>query len=121
MSLSTASRDLPIGPRSRLATVLLVLIAASSCALVWANTRWGVGLRGDSYAYINGARNLTDGQEYSRISGGGKVEPIIHLPPLFSPTLASPEDRAMVNALSAGLQITGSFEDGVILVAGAIA
>lgn len=120
MILSTASGDLPIGPRSRLATVLLVLFAASSCALVWANTRWGVGLRGDPYATISGARNLADGLGYSRVSGGGEVKPITHCPPLSSIVPASSEDRAMIDALSAGLQITGSYEDGVILMAGAI-
>jgi len=102
-----------------LVVILLVLVAAGACTLVWANTRWGVGLRGDSYAYISGARNLADGLGYSRISGGGEVKPITHFPPQFSLVLASPEERAMIDALSAGLEVTGSYDDGVILMAGA--
>jgi hypothetical protein len=119
MILATASRALPIGPRSRLAVLLLVLIAVAAGSLVGANTRWGVGLRGDSYAYISGARNLAAGLGYSRISGGGEVRPITHFPPLFSLLLASAEDRALIEALSAGLQAPGRYEDGVILMAGA--
>jgi hypothetical protein len=55
MMLPTASRDLRVRHRSHLAAVLLVLVAAFSCALAWANTRWGVGLRGGLYAFMSGA------------------------------------------------------------------
>jgi hypothetical protein len=60
-------------------------------SLVWGNTRWGVGLRGDSFAYISGARNLSTGLGYSRISGGGEVKPLTHFPPLLSIVLAGVE------------------------------
>ena len=110
MILSMASRDLPIAHRSRLAAVLLVLLAVSSCALVWANTRWGVGLRGDSYAYISGARNLADGLGYSRVSGGGEVKPITHFPPLLSIVLALPQ--------LVGVDAVDSARGLVILLAG---
>jgi 4-amino-4-deoxy-L-arabinose transferase-like glycosyltransferase len=100
MILPRPSPTLPIGARPRLAVILLLLVAAGACTLVWANTRWGVGLRGDSYAYISGARNLADGLGYSRISGGGEVKPITHFPPLFSLLLAAPE-LAGVDAVDA--------------------
>lgn len=118
MIVPSPSRSLPIGPRPRLAVILMVLVAAGACTLVWANTRWGVGLRGDSYAYISGARNLADGLGYSRVSGGGEVKPITHFPPLFSLLLATGKDRALIEALCPALQIAGSHEGGVILMAG---
>jgi hypothetical protein len=76
---------------ARLALLMILGAALVAGGLVWANTRWGVGLRGDSFAYISGARNLAAGLEYSRISGGGEVKPITHFPPLLSIVLAGAE------------------------------
>lgn len=73
---------------SRLANLTILGVALVACGLVWANTRWGVGLRGDSFSYVSGARNLAAGLGYSRISGGGEVKPITHFPPLLSVVLA---------------------------------
>ena len=66
----------------------LVLVAGISFWLIWLSTELGIGLRGDSLAYIGGARSLVAGYGYSRISGGGEVVPINHFPPLYSTLLA---------------------------------
>lgn len=81
-------RRWPRADRPRPALLGILLIALLACGLVWANTRWGVGLRGDSYMYVSGARNLAAGLGYSRVSGGGEVKPITHFPPLYSMVLA---------------------------------
>jgi hypothetical protein len=82
------TRRLPRDGSSRLALLVILCAALIASGLVWANTRWGVGLRGDSYMYVSGARDLAAGLGYSRISGGGEVKPITHFPPLYSILLA---------------------------------
>jgi hypothetical protein len=82
------ARLLPPDGSSRLAALTIACVALIACGLVWANTRWGIGLRGDSFSYVSGARNLAAGLGYSRVSGGGEVKPITHFPPLFSILLA---------------------------------
>lgn len=101
---------LPIGSRPRLTVLLIVLVAVGAGMLVWANTRWGVGLRGDSYAYVSGARSLAAGLGYSRVSGGGEIKPITHFPPLFSLLLAAPQ--------AAGVDAVDSARGLAILLAG---
>jgi hypothetical protein len=86
-----ATRRLPVGVSARLALLMILGTAVVAGGLVWANTRWGVGLRGDSFAYISGARNLAAGLGYSRISGGGEIKPLTHFPPLLSIVLAGAE------------------------------
>jgi hypothetical protein len=49
-----------------------------------------------------------------RLTAGGAALVLIKPDDL----LAGPEDRALIEALSAGLEVTGSYEDGVILMAG---
>jgi 4-amino-4-deoxy-L-arabinose transferase-like glycosyltransferase len=83
------TRLLPRDSAARLAILAILCVALIASGLVWGNTRWGVGLRGDSYMYVSGARNLAAGLGYSRISGGGEVKPITHFPPLFSIVLAA--------------------------------
>ena len=85
------SRWLPTSSSARLALLMIVGAALVAGGLMWANTRWGVGLRGDSFAYISGARGLAAGLGYSRISGGGEINPITHFPPLLSIVLAGAE------------------------------
>ncbi len=86
-----ASRWFPAGLSARVALLMILGTAVVAGGLVWANTRWGVGLRGDSFAYISGARNLAAGLGYSRISGGGEIKSITHFPPLLSIVLAGAE------------------------------
>ncbi len=81
----------PVSLSARFALLMIFGAALVAGGLVWANTRWGVGLRGDSFAYISGARNLAAGLGYSRISGGGEVKPVTHFPPLLSIVLAGAE------------------------------
>lgn len=69
--------------------VLTLLIAASAAAVLWWTTRWGLGLRGDSLAYIAGARSLLSGDGYTRVTGSGLHVPITHFPPFYAVALAA--------------------------------
>jgi len=69
--------------------VLTLLIAASAATVLWRTTRWGLGLRGDSLAYIAGARSLLSGDGYTRVTGNGNHVPITHFPPFYAVTLAA--------------------------------
>jgi hypothetical protein len=78
--------------RGRLGLASLVLtlaIAAGAAAVLWQTTRWGIGLRGDSLAYIGGARNLLAGEGYTRTTGSGQHVPITHFPPFYAVSLAA--------------------------------
>jgi len=76
--------------RLGLASLVLTLVIATGAATVlWQTTRWGLGLRGDSLAYIGGARNLLSGNGYTRTTGSGQHVPITHFPPFYAVSLAA--------------------------------
>ncbi len=63
------------------ALILLCLIAAF---LFWYTTPYGLGLTNDSAAYLGGARSLSAGLGYTRISGDKLPRLITHFPPVYS-------------------------------------
>jgi hypothetical protein len=67
---------------------LAVIFALLGIVIMLYQNRNGPAVGGDSVQYIIGARNLLDGNGYSRISGGGEVIPITGFPPFFSSVLA---------------------------------
>lgn len=68
---------------------LLLIGLAGAVLLAYATPR-GMGLVNDSVGYISGARNLVDGNGYSRLTGNGEPRPITNYPPLYSIVLAVP-------------------------------
>ncbi|MHC1772753.1 MAG: glycosyltransferase family 39 protein [Flexilinea sp.] len=61
--------------------ILLCFIAAF---LYFYATPYGVGLTNDSAAYLGGARSISDGLGYARISGDKLPRLITHFPPMYS-------------------------------------
>jgi hypothetical protein len=66
----------------------LLPLAIAGVALVWVCTPLGLGLGGDSYYYVSGARNLLAGNGFARLAANGEIRPITHFPPLYSILLA---------------------------------
>ena len=67
----------------------LALLALIGMALVYQITPMGMGLVNDSVAYLRGARNILDGEGYTRFVGDGNTAPITHFPPMFSFVIVS--------------------------------
>ena len=67
------------------ALAMLVLLAL---ALFWFSTPYGLALVNDSVLYIDGARNLIQGNGYERLVGWGETVPITNFPPFYSLVLA---------------------------------
>ena len=67
---------------------LLLLLASAGVALELFAMRTGPGIRGDSVRYVMGARNILEGNGFSRLSGGGEVFPETGFAPLLSFVLA---------------------------------
>lgn len=74
---------------SKLRLALAAIFALLGIGVMLYQTRNGPAMSGDSVQYIIGARNLLDGNGYSRISGRGEVIPITGFPPLYSSVLAA--------------------------------
>jgi len=68
------------------ATILLLALAGA--LILQFSTPIGLGLTNDSQAYLNGARNLLEGNGYGYTSGRGEVKPITHFPPAYAATIA---------------------------------
>jgi len=68
----------------------LLLIGLAGAVMLAYATPQGMGLVNDSVGYIGGARNLVDGNGYSRLTGNGEPRPITNYPPLYSIFLAVP-------------------------------
>jgi 4-amino-4-deoxy-L-arabinose transferase-like glycosyltransferase len=75
-------------PRQALAIALLGCIGVAAALLLLVATPWGLGLGGDSYYYVSGARSLLAGQGFARPVADGSFRPITHFPPLYSLLLA---------------------------------
>ena len=67
----------------------LALLALMGMVLVYKITPMGMGMVNDSAAYLRGARNILDGEGYTRFIGDGKTAPITHFPPMFSFAIVS--------------------------------
>jgi 4-amino-4-deoxy-L-arabinose transferase-like glycosyltransferase len=68
--------------------ILLTVISLTGAWLVKINTPFGMGMSPDSAYYVMGARNILDGNGYSKFSGTDTFRPITIEPPLYSCVLA---------------------------------
>lgn len=57
--------------------------------VIYQITPMGMGMVNDSVAYLRGARNILDGEGYTRFVGDGTLDPITHFPPMFSFAMVS--------------------------------
>lgn len=94
--------------------LLLVVIAGLGVSALLLSTPYGLGLVNDSAAYIGGAKNILEGNGYTRTSGGGEIKPITHFPPLFSLILAA-VSLIGIDILQAS-QVTITFLFGVCIL-----
>ena len=69
---------------------LLLMIGLAGAVILAYATPQGMGLVNDSVGYISGARNLVEGNGYSRLTGNGEPRSITNYPPLYSIILALP-------------------------------
>ncbi len=67
----------------------LLLLGILAAGLLLYATPWGLGLGGDSYYYVSGARGLLAGQGFSRPAADGSIRLITHYPPGYSIMLAA--------------------------------
>lgn len=67
---------------------ILLLLALAGALILQYSTPIGLGLTNDSQAYLNGARNLLEGNGYGYTSGRVEVKPITHFPPAYAATIA---------------------------------
>lgn len=63
-------------------------LALLGSATLLLTTRWGIGLGGDSIAYIGAARNLLKGRGLVYFDNLGGLAPVTHYPPLYPLALA---------------------------------
>lgn len=92
-----------------------VLLAALAALWLLQATPHGLGIASDSVAYLGGAMNLLAGRGFSRLSGGGSIEPLTHFPPFYSLVLAGLGNLGMepvggarwVNAILLGCLVCG--------------
>ena len=67
----------------------LALLAVIGMVVIYQITPMGMGMVNDSVAYLRGARNILDGEGYTRFVGDGTLDPITHFPPMFSFAMVS--------------------------------
>ncbi len=75
-------------PKSLAFAAIILLLALAGALILQYSTPIGLGLTNDSQAYVNGARNLLDGNGYGYTSGRGEIKPITHFPPAYAATIA---------------------------------
>ena len=123
----------------RAVRVPAAIVTLATLAGIWLfeATPHGLGIASDSVAYLGGAANILAGQGFSRLSGGGTVEPLTHFPPFYSLVLAGLGrlgvdlaggtrglNAALMGLLVCGVALAGSrigMSPIAILVAGAFA
>ncbi|MCC6148386.1 MAG: glycosyltransferase family 39 protein [Anaerolineaceae bacterium] len=66
----------------------LAALAALAAAFYWISTPHGLALVNDTVQYMDGAKNLLQGNGYSRLTGWGGTVPITNFPPFYSLVLA---------------------------------
>ena len=65
-------------------TGCVLLLCAAAVFIFLKTAASGVGLVSDSVNYLNGARMISEGRGYARLSGNQSVKPITNFPPLYS-------------------------------------
>ena len=65
-------------------TGCVLLLCAAAVFIFLKTAASGVGLVSDSVNYLNGARLISEGRGYARLSGNQSVKPITNFPPLYS-------------------------------------
>lgn len=73
----------------RMVVPALVGIGFAAAAILLLATPSGLGLGGDSYYYVSGARSLAAGDGFMRPAADGTTRPITHFPPAYSLVLAA--------------------------------
>lgn len=74
-------------PRLQLLPLLALGIAAF-LGVAWATQPQGIGVKSDSVAYVEAARNLASGGGLGRVTPDGTFKPLAHFPPLYSSVLS---------------------------------
>ena len=68
--------------------VSIFILSLAGMVVIKETTRFGAGLRPDSYSYISAADNIVDGRGYARPSEPEDLTPITNFPPLYSYSIA---------------------------------
>ncbi len=68
---------------------LILAVSISGMWLLKKGTPYGLGLNTDSVYYVNGARNILEGNGFYRNSGEDVLKPITHFPPFFAYILSA--------------------------------
>ena len=68
--------------------VSIFILSLAGMVVIKETTRFGAGLRPDSYSYISAAENIVEGRGYARPSGPEDLTPITNFPPLYSYSIA---------------------------------
>jgi len=97
----------------------LLLMAVLGVWVMLFSTRYGCGLRNDSFAYIAGARNLAAGNGYGRPGGSGDVVPLTHFPPMFSIAMVIPQLLG-IDAVVSARWINAILFGAIVVLAGLI-
>jgi 4-amino-4-deoxy-L-arabinose transferase-like glycosyltransferase len=99
--------------------IFLLLMAVLGVWVMLFSTRYGCGLRNDSFAYIAGARNLAAGNGYGRPGGSGDVVPLTHFPPMFSIVMVIPQLLG-IDAVVSARWINAILFGAIVVLAGLI-
>ena len=99
--------------------IWLLPLALAGIILLWCCTPMGLGLGGDSYYYVSGARDLLAGEGFTRPAADGTFRPITHFPPLYSTVLASLSALG-IDTLSAARGLNSLLFGANILLLGAV-
>lgn len=98
----------------------LVLIGLFASALVaWATQPYGIGVKSDSVAYVEAARNLASGVGLGRLTPDGVFKPLSHFPPLY-PALLAGFERLGFGAFDAARWLSAFLTGSNVTLAGGI-
>lgn len=67
---------------------MLFLLSALAMLTIKETTRFGAGLRPDSFSYLSAAENIVQGGGYGRPTWNGGFKPVTGFPPIFSLAVA---------------------------------
>jgi hypothetical protein len=98
--------------------LLLLVLAGASVLLIKETTRFGAGLRPDSFSFLSAAENFVRGGGYGRPTWDGGFKPITGFPPMFSIAVAALH-RTGLPAYPSARVLNGILFGSTILLAGA--
>ncbi len=101
--------------RAALASILvLILLAGAGALTIRETTRFGSGLRDDSFVYMSSAEGIATFAGYGRFTGDGSFRPITSFPPLYSFALAVTEWVGL--GVHAGVRLLGGAGFGLTIL-----